>query len=90
MRVIDAVSDKVICKPVKDNVSEGGIVIPDGAQQDPQDYATVLSVGGDVTSCKPGQTIVFHQQAGQTMLHDRQLLRVVKEEEIYGIIKEGE
>jgi co-chaperonin GroES (HSP10) len=89
--MIKAVDDKIIIEELKRTKSEGGIIFPENAG-DPQSYGRVLSLGDDVANkqLKEGDVIVFHVRAGQTILMQKRLMRVVKYDEVYGILEDGE
>jgi len=87
--MIKAVNDKVVVEELKRTKSEGGIIIPDSSV-DPQGYGEVLSFGDDVKKLKKGDIIVFHNHGGQASLIGKKLLRILKYEEIYGILEHEE
>jgi hypothetical protein len=64
-------------------------VIP-GNVADPQAYGKVLSVGEDAAnkSIKEGDIIVCHLNAGMDMVMERNLMRTLKYDEIYGVLKD--
>jgi co-chaperonin GroES (HSP10) len=76
---------------MKRTQSEGGIILPDNSS-DPQAYGKVLTLGKDVEKkqIKEGDIIVFHIRGGQVMLMGKCLLRVLKYDEIYGILDNKE
>jgi len=67
----------------------GGIVIP-GNVPDPQAYGKVMSIGEFLTETpiKEGDIVVMHLNAGMDMVMERNLMRTVKYEEIYGILED--
>jgi len=67
----------------------GGIVIP-GNIPDPQAYGRVMSIGEFLvdTPLKEGDIVVMHLNAGMDMVMERNLMRTVKYEEIYGILED--
>ena len=85
--MIQAVNDKVVVEEMKRTQTKGGIIFPEGAG-DPQGYGMVISVGENVEGIKEGNILVFHQHAGQSALIGRKLLRVLKDEEVYGILND--
>ena len=89
--MIRAIDDKVIVEDLKRTQSEGGIIFPENAG-DPQAYGEILSIGDDVANkaLKVGDIIVFHVRAGQAMVLKKRLLRVVKYDEVYGILEDDE
>lgn len=68
---------------LKREKTSSGLIIPD-AVQEPQAFCRVISVGQDVTYVKEGQIIVCHMRGGMDTIIDKQVLKVLKEEEIYG------
>ena len=92
MKNIHAVTDKVVVKVnLKDKQTEGGLIIPEIVEsQVPQRYGEVISVGPDVLQIKESQTIMFHERAGMDIILDKQLYKVIKNEEVYAIISNGE
>lgn len=85
--MIKAVEDKIIVEELKRTQSEGGIIFPEGAS-DPQCYGKVISVGDKVINIKDSDIVVFHQRGGQSVLIGRKLLRVLKHEEVYGVLND--
>ena len=67
----------------------GGIIIP-GNIADPQAYGKVISVGEFLVEApiKEGDIVVMHINAGMDMVMERNLMRTVKYEEIYGILED--
>lgn len=68
-----------------------GLVLPESA--DPQGYGKVLSCGDLVTEgtdIKEGDYLVFHPRAGMDIVMDKRILKVLKFEELYGILKHEE
>ena len=88
--MIKAVSDKIIVEFLKREITKGGIIVPERAIIDPQAYGKVLSVGEEVKGIKEGDFLVFHPQAGMDMLFDKKIYKVLKYEELYGIIEDKE
>jgi len=44
-------------------------------------------MGEDVTKeIKIGDTVSFHQRAGMDVLHEGQILKVIKSDEVYGTV----
>ena len=70
--------------------TEGGIVIPSNIA-DPQAYGKVVSVGEDVPdTVKQDDIIVMHLNAGMDMVMEKNLMRTLKYDEVYGILKDKE
>ena len=65
--------------------TQGGIVIP-GNVADPQAYGKVMSVGEDVPNIKEGDILVMHLNAGMDMVMEKNLMRTLKYDEVYGIL----
>ena len=90
-----AVMDKIFVKElvVKEHVTEGGIVLTDDAaqKQEPQKCGIVVSFGADVPyDLNVGDLLVFHQRAGQAMILDKTIYRIVKADEVYGILRDDD
>jgi len=85
-----AVNDKVIVKVLmEDNKTEGGIIVPEVAQGKlrPQGVGEVTSIGELVKEIEVGDIIMFHKQGGMDVLLDRNVCKVLKYDEVYGIMK---
>jgi chaperonin GroES len=88
--------DKVLVKPVKpEEVSSGGIIIPDTAKEKPV-QGEVIAVGSgrvndDGTVIPPsvfvGDTIVYAKYGGTELNVDGSELLIIKESDILAIIK---
>jgi co-chaperonin GroES (HSP10) len=82
--MIEALTDKIIVEEMRRVESDGGIIIPEMVGE-PQCYGKVLSVGPDVgESIKLGDVLVFHPRGGMAVLMEKKILKVVKEDEVYG------
>ena len=88
--MIKATSDKVIVEFLKREITKGGIIVPEQAIIDPQGYGKVLSVGEEVTTIEIGEYIVFHPMGGMDMVFEKKLFKVLKYDEVYGIIEDKE
>jgi co-chaperonin GroES (HSP10) len=70
--------------------TKGGLLLPDTVK-DPQGYGRVISVGeivSEATDIKEGDFLVYHPMAGMDMLMDKRILKVLKYEELYGILQD--
>ena len=69
----------------------GGIVIP-GNIPDPQAYGRVMSIGEFLgeTPLKVGDIVVMHLNAGMDMVMEKEILRCLKYNEVYGILTNEE
>jgi co-chaperonin GroES (HSP10) len=63
--------------------TKSGLIIPD-AVQEPQAFCRVTSVGEDVSNIKEGDVIVCHIRGGMDVVLDKQIIKVLKNDEIYG------
>lgn len=75
---------------MKKDTTKGGIIIPEAAVAEPQGYGKVLSCGEDIKSIKEGQILVFHPMAGMDTVFETKIYKVLKYEEIYGILSDKE
>jgi len=91
MRKAQAVKNKVLARIIKqESVTDGGIILPETAQNEPQSYGEVISVGEEVVGIKEGDLIMFHKSAGQDIILQRKIVKVLMVEEVYGVLKEVE
>lgn len=70
--------------------TEGGLILPSKGM-DPQGYGKVLSLGEIIekeTNIKVGSYVVFHPSAGMDMVMKKQILKVIKFEELYGLLED--
>lgn len=89
--MIKAVGDKILVLLMRRAQTSGGIVIPSNIP-DPQAYGKVISVGEDVPSevIKEGDILVMHLNAGMDMVMEKNLMRTLKYEEVYGVLLDKE
>ena len=92
---IKPLHDRVVVKPIEaDEISAGGIVIPDSATEKPI-KGEVIAVGsgkvldnGNVRApvVKVGDEVLFGKYAGTEVKLDGEDLLVVKEEDIFAVL----
>ena len=89
MKNIKAINDIVVAEEIikREETTAGGLIVPQTVKVEPQKYGKVLSIGEKVDNVKVGDIIVFHQSAGQAVLLDGVIQRVLKKDEIYGILQ---
>ncbi len=93
MRTIEAVKDKIVVELDIhfENKTESGLFIPENAVNEPQKYGKIISIGEKVSfkdKLSIGDVISFHGHAGQDIILNRKIFKVLLEGEVYGIIKE--
>lgn len=81
--MIDAIKDKIVVQLMTREKTKSGLIIPD-AIQEPQAFCKVLSVGNEVENVKVGDIIVCHIRSGMDVVIDKDIIKVVKEDEVYG------
>jgi chaperonin GroES len=96
---LNPLHDRVVVKRIEaDTQTSSGIIIPDNAAEKP-DQGTVLAVGagrrteaGTIVpmSLNVNDTVLFGKYAGQTVKIQGEEVLILKEEEIYAIIEQGE
>jgi len=89
IRMIQAVADKILVEELRATKTKGGLHLPDNTSQ-PQSYGKVVSYGENVQNIKVGDVLVYHPRAGMDLLVDKKLLKVLKYEELYGILESEE
>ena len=93
-------SDRVVVRRVdSESVTKGGIVIPDAAAEK-ADQGTVLAVGPGKRNKETselialdvavGDRVLFGKFSGQTVKVDGEELLILREEDILGVITQGE
>ena len=96
---VNPISDRVIVKRIDaDTATSSGIIIPDNVAEKP-DRGVVLAVGegrrteaGDLVpmAVSVNDQVIFGKFSGQVVKIDGEELLILREEEIYAIIEEGE
>ena len=96
---VNRISDRVIVKRIDaDTATSSGIIIPDNVAEKP-DRGVVLAVGegrrteaGDLVpmTVSVDDQVIFGKFSGQVVKIDGEELLILREEEIYAIIEEGE
>lgn len=94
---IRPIGDRVVVKPTpKEEVSKGGIIIPDTAKEKPQ-QGTVIAVGsgklndkGDRTALElnAGDKVLYAKYGGTEFVFDGEDLLVLRESDILAILSE--
>ena len=90
-KFVQGVDDKVIAKiKEQSNTTEGGIIVPDTVENEPQLYCEVISIGENVGSeVEVGNTILVHRNGGMDIIFKREIYKVLKYDEIYGVLKDA-
>ena len=94
---IQPLGDRILIKSLaKEEKSAGGIIVPDTAQEKPQE-GKVVAVGkgklledGTVKplEVKVGDTILFGKYVGSEVAHEDKEFLILREEDILAIVKE--
>jgi co-chaperonin GroES (HSP10) len=76
----------------QDDKTEGGIIVPEIARDNlkPQAFGEVTSVGVLVKEIEVGDIIIFNKHGGMDIILDRNLCKVLKYDEVYGIMSKKE
>lgn len=85
-------ADRVLVQPdVAEEKSKGGIIIPDTAKETPQ-KGTVLAVGkgkkDEPMTVKTGNSVLYGKYSGTEVTIDGTKALIMKEADIFGILKE--
>ena len=88
MKKIQAINDHVVVEELikTEDKTEAGIIIPQTVKMEPQKYGKVLSIGEKVTNLKVDDIVVFHQSGGQAVIVNGVIQRILKNDEIYGVL----
>lgn len=84
------ISDRVVVKPAAaEEMTKGGIIIPDTAKEQPQ-RGEVIAVGpgkeGNLMTVKTGDTVLYGKYAGQKVEFDGEEYLIMREDDILVII----
>jgi len=81
--MIEPLFDRVVVRVHDaDDVSEGGIIIPDNAKDKPQE-ATVVAIGPDVKCVDVDNVIYFSKYAGTEFKVGDEVVLLLREEDIF-------
>jgi co-chaperonin GroES (HSP10) len=83
--MIEAKNDHVVVETMTRQRTAGGLILPEVAVE-PQAYGRVTSVGEEVKYFKKGDIVIHHSNGGMAVVFDNKMLRVLKENEVYGIL----
>jgi len=88
MKKIQAINDHVVVEELikTEDKTDAGIIIPQTVKMEPQKYGKVLSIGEKVTNLKVDDIVVFHQSGGQAVIVNGVIQRILKNDEIYGVL----
>ena len=87
--------DRVIVKRIEEKETvKGGIIIPDSAKEKPME-GEIIAVGagkrekGELIplDVKPGDRVLFGKYSGQTVKVDGKELLVMREEDLFAVVK---
>jgi co-chaperonin GroES (HSP10) len=87
--MIKAVDDKIIVNVMRPSKTKGGLLLP-STSSEPQSYGKVNSVGETISTIKIGEILVFHPKAGMDVVIGDKLQKVLKYNEVYGILHDDE
>ena len=92
MKYIQAIKDKVVVEVLSmDKVTEGGIIIPEGASENlPHRFGKVISIGSEVKDVRRGDIIVFAKHGGMAITLEGKIYKTLMNAEIFGVFLELE
>ena len=94
---IQPLGDRILIKSLaKEEKSAGGIIVPDTAQEKPQEGKVVAVGKGKLLEdgtikpleVKVGDTILFGKYVGSEVAHEDKEFLILREEDILAIVKE--
>lgn len=90
-KTIEAVMDKVAVIIIEEEKkTSSGIIIPATVSNEPQGYGVVVSVGPEVKTIKVNDIVIFNKRAGQDIMLNQKVIKIMFDKEIYGIVKDVE
>jgi len=79
--------DRVVVRRIKeDTKTAGGIIIPETAQEKPQE-GEIISVGPGAIDEKAGDIVLFGKWSGTEVKIDGEELLIMKESDVMGVIE---
>ena len=86
---IEPLYDRVVIKRVdEEETTVGGIIIPETAKEKPI-QGIIKMTGAEAKGVKAGQRVLFGKYAGTEIEIDQEELLIMREEDIIGIVHEG-
>lgn len=79
------IGSRVLVKPIYEETMLDGILLPETTEKKPTKYE-VIDVGGDVIEVQVGDFVVFGEYAGIEVSKDKEVYRILEEEEIMAIV----
>ena len=84
------INDRVVVKPsAAEEVTKGGIILPDNAKEKPQ-RGEVVAVGpgkeGNAMTVKVGDVVLYGKYAGQEIAHEGNDYLIMREDDILVIL----
>mgnify|MGYP003326282648 CR=1 FL=1 len=88
---VKPLADRVIIEPsAAEETTSGGIIIPDTAQEKPQEGKVVAAGSGkkdEPVTVKVGQTVLYGQYSGTEIKIDGSDYLIMRESDIFAIVK---
>ena len=83
--MIKPLGDRVVIEPsMQQERTESGIILPDTAQEKPQE-GKVLAVG-DCKTIKKGNLVIYPKYSGTEINHEGQDLLIMSEKEVLAVV----
>ena len=89
MKEVIGVRDKLVAEIIaEERTTKGGLIVPEIAVHEPQLTCKVISKGEEVTKeINIGDTIFCHQRAGMDIMTEGIILKILKDDEVFAIVK---
>ena len=90
MKEVIGVMDKIVVNIVdQDRKTAGGLIVPEIAVNEPQQTCIVVSKGKTTTEeINVGDTLYCHPNAGMAIMVDGVIMKILKDDEVYAVVKE--
>ncbi len=95
-KTLKPLGDHIVVEPIKDELSAGGIALPETAKDEPQ-RGVVLAVGPGVRDgigqrlkmdVVVGDEVLFARYGGSALKHEGKKLLILQEDEILAILED--
>ncbi len=94
-KTLKPLGDRIVVEPIKDDLSAGGIALPETAKDEPQ-RGFVLATGSGLRDTSGqrmtmdvvvGDEVLFARYGGSSLKHEGKDLLILREDEILAIIE---
>lgn len=86
MTTIEPLFNRVVIRPDTPVTEVGGVILPDGAQEQPS-QGEIVAIGAEVETLRIGDRVLFAKYIGAEVEVNGEILLVVPEREVLGRLR---